>query len=165
MRIDFTQKLINSWEWLNSYCLSKRDDYGLSCGRHAVCVVQIDDFYKMKIVWGNETGAILKNMEEIMSDYAMDDNLIARFSDSTFVVVLHYLDSLEEINEICEEMKAAINDAHLGTEDAPLTVSIGASICRHDPNYGYQCAMSYALEALEEAHKQKDTINVSKALA
>ncbi|MBQ7246143.1 MAG: GGDEF domain-containing protein [Firmicutes bacterium] len=164
MKQDLTKKLINTWDWLNSYCLSKRDDKELACGQHAVCIVQIDNFAKIRASWDNEKlESVLKSMESIMEHYAMDDNLIARYNDSTFVVVLHYLESRSEIIEMCEEIKYAINEAKLG-DDTPIKVSIGASVCRHDPTQGYKCAMHHALEALARAHKKEDSIVLSDAI-
>ena len=161
---DLGRRLINSWDWLNSYCLSVRNDQDLACGKHAISIVQIDDFIRKKFVWGGwKTAEILRELESIIENYAADDNLIARYNDSTFVVVLHYLDEYSEIETICNEIKAAINDAELGG-DEPLTVSIGASVCRHDPKVGYECAMGYALKALTEAHIMEDAIIVSDAL-
>ena len=164
MTQDFTKKLINTWDWLNSYCLSKRDDQELACGKHAVCIVQIDDFASIRASWGEEkTQSVLKSMEKIMEEFALDDNLIARYNDSTFVVVLHYIADNDEISSMCEEIRYAINDAKLGGDD-PITVSIGASVCRHDQKQGYKCAMSYALEALYKAHEGTDSIEVSSVI-
>ena len=161
MTRDLSQKLINTWDWLNSYCLSKRDDQNLACGDHAVCIVQVDDYNARRVAWGPEkTKAVLKELEDIMSAYALEDTLIARYNDSTFVVVLHYLDSHDEIEEICAEIQATINDANIGGED-PLTVSIGASECHHDPKVGYECAMAYALRALSEAQDNNGGISIA----
>ncbi len=151
MTKELNQKLINTWDWLNSYCLSKRGDADLACGKHAVCIVQIDDFANKRVAWGTEkTKELLKEVESIMSAYALEDTLIARYSDSTFVVVLHYLNNNDEIMDMCTEIKESINEAGLGG-DIPLTVSVGASNCHHDPDVGYECAMSSALKALTSA--------------
>lgn len=164
MTKELNQKLINTWEWLNSYCLSKRDDQHLACGQHAICIVQIDDFSTKRAVWGAEkTKEILKKLEDLMSMYALEDTLIARYNDATFVVVLHYIEDHAEIQDTCDEIKAAITDAHLGDENAPLTVSIGASECRHDPQVGYECAMSLAMDALSAAQKSGNQVQVSNA--
>lgn len=165
MKADLTQKLINTWEWLNCYCLSVRDNQDLKCGNHAVCIVQIDDFDYLRVAWGKEkTEQILNQMESIMSAYAFSDSLIARYNDSTFVVVLHYLDDIEDSVNLCEEIRDVIHEAKLGG-DHPLTVSIGASRCRHDPNVGYQCAMVCAMDALQEAKKKKDSVLLSHSIA
>lgn len=164
MKQDFTQQLINTWDWLSLYCQSKRDDKALACGRHALCIVQVDDFSDRRTKWGpKKTEEVLSQLEDIMSEYAMDDTLVAKYDESTYAVILHYLDSDEEAQEICEEIKSAINNAGLGG-DVPLTVSIGASRCRHDQEQGYQCAVGYALEALLMAQKQKTGIEISKEI-
>ena len=164
MTRDLSQKLINTWDWLNSYCLSRRDDQTLACGDHAICIVQIDDYPSRRLAWGPEkTKEILKGMEDIMSAYALEDTLIARYNDSTFVVVLHHLSDQSEVMEICSEIKSTVDEACLGG-DLPLTISIGASACHHDPKVGYQCAMSSALEALEKA-QNSDGISISNGRA
>ena len=63
MTKELNQKLINTWDWLNSYCLSKRGDADLACGKHAVCIVQIDDFANKRVAWGTEkTKELLKEV-------------------------------------------------------------------------------------------------------
>ena len=160
MTKELNQKLINTWDWLNSYCLSRRDDKDLACGDHAICIVQIDNFNALRSAWGAEkTKSIMKEVENIMSTFALEDTLIARYNDSTFVVVLHYLEDKNEIQEICSEIKESINEAMLG-DDLKLTVSIGASECHHDPQVGYECAMSAALKALMNAQSSDSGIAV-----
>ncbi|MBO4234900.1 MAG: diguanylate cyclase [Firmicutes bacterium] len=161
MTKDLQQKLINTWDWLNSYCLSRRDDPTLACGNHAVCIIQIDDYSDRKRAWGpDNTKAYLKEMENIMSAYALEDTLIARYNDSTFVVVLHYLENYDEIKEICSEIIDTINDAGIGG-DNPLTVSIGAAECHHEHEVSYECAMTEALKALAFAQSGSDEIVVA----
>lgn len=161
MTKELNQKLINTWEWLNTYCLSKRGDQDLACGQHAVCIVQIDDFNKKKQLWGSEmTREVLKELEDVISTFALEDTLIARYNESTFVVILHHIVDRKEINDICVEIKEAISEAALGGEN-PLTVSIGAAECHHDQTSGYQCAMSYALDALMKAQNDDDSISIS----
>ena len=165
MTKDFHQKLINTWDWLNSYCLSRRDDPTLACGNHAVCIVQIDDYNNCRKAWGKEnTKAYLKEMEDIMSVYAMEDTLIARYNDSTFVVVLHYLESRDEIADLCAEIIDAVNNSGIGG-DYPLTVTIGASECHHDHEVGYECAMKYALKALSDAQSGNGKLLVASGNA
>ena len=165
MTKELNQKLINTWDWLNSYCLSKRDDQDLACGRHAICIIQIDNYNARRLVWGQEkTREILKDLEEIMTAYALDDTLVARYNDSTYVVVLHYLDDYSEVQEICDEILASINEAELG-DDEPLTVSIGASECHHDPHVGYECAMGYALKALSKAQVENSGVSIADGIS
>ena len=164
MTKDLSQKLINTWDWLNSYCLSKCDDQTLACGDHAICIVQIDDYLARRAAWGPEkTKEVLKEFEGIMSAYALEDTLIARYNDYTFVVVLHHLRDKSEVSEICAEIQSSIRDACIGGS-VPLTVSIGASECHHDPEVGYECAMSYALKALGLAQKS-DGISIANGVA
>ena len=161
MTKELNQKLINTWDWLNSYCLSRRDDPELACGEHALCIVQIDNYNERRLAWGPEkTKQVIKELEDLMSAYALEDTLIARYNDSTFVVVLHHLDSEDEIEEICTEIKGSIDDACLG-DDMPLTVSIGASKCHHDHKEGYKCAMSLALDSLAIAQSSSIGVSIS----
>ena len=165
MTKELNQKLINTWDWLNSYCLSKRDDQDLACGQHAVCIMQIDDYNARRMAWGPEkTKAILKELEDIISAYALADTLIARYNDATYVIILHYLSDYSEIQEICDEILASVNEAGLGGDD-PLTVSIGASECHHDPSKGYECAMGYAMKALSAAQIDNCGISIATDIA
>ncbi len=163
MKQDLTQQLINTWDWLNWYCMSKREDIELACGRHAVCVVQINDYPAKRVAWGSKRKEYLSQLEDILSAYAMEDTLVAKYDDSTYAVILHWLANDEEIQGMCEEIEADINSAGIGGEN-PLTVSIGASRCKHDPDSGYQCAMGYALEALLEAQKGMTGIEISNEI-
>ena len=149
---------INTWEWLDAYCLSKREDVHLACGQHGILVVQIDNFDELRKSIGEErTEKLLKNMEEVMAAYALEDTLIARYNPSTFAVILHFLAEREEIEEIAEEIREAINMAKKKWEDKP-TVSVGAAECHHDVCEGYKCATLLAMEALKEAKEKGDTV-------
>ena len=160
MTRDLSQKLINTWDWLNSYCLSRRDDQTLACGKHAICIVQIDDYNNRRIAWGSDnTKKYLKELSDLMSAYALEDTLIARYNDSTFVVVLHFLESHDEIEEICSEIIDSVNEANIGGE-LPLRVKIGASECHHDQKLGYECATSCALQALANAGSNPNMISI-----
>jgi len=152
-----SQQLINTWEWLDAFCLTQRGDCNLACGQHAIVVVQIDDFISIREKLGEErTAELLSNMENLMKEYALDDTLVARYNDYTFAVVLHYLTGRDEIMEICEEIRESINNAKKKWKDQ-VTVSVGAAECHHDPKEGYKCATRLALEALAEAKLVKDT--------
>lgn len=151
MAIQLTKELINSWEWLDSFCLTQRGDCDLACGQHAIVVVQIDDFSKLRIKIGKErTDALIANMDNLMQEFALEDTIVAKYDDSTFAVVLHYLTSREEIETMCNEIKETVREAAEGWEDK-ITVSIGAAECHHDPNQGYKCATLLAMDALKEA--------------
>ena len=165
MTKELNQKLINTWDWLNSYCISKRDDPELACGKHAICIAQIDNYNVRRIEWGLEkTKLYLQELESIMTAYALDDTIIARYNDYTYVVVMHHLHEYDEIEEICNEILSSVNEAEIGG-DTPLTISIGASHCHHDPNKGYECAVSYALKALSSAQSDNMGLSISTEIA
>ena len=145
------KQLINSWEWLDAFCLTQRGDCCLACGQHAILVVQIDDFDNITARIGEErTATMLKAMDNLMSEFALEDTLVAKYSDSTYAVILHYLANREEIAEICEEIKEAVRESAKTWTD-PISVSIGAAECHHDPDDGYKCAAKLAMTALKQA--------------
>lgn len=145
------KQLINTWEWLDAFCLTQRGECCLACGQHAILVVQIDDFDSITSRIGTErTAGLLKSMDALMSEFAFDDTLVAKYSDSTYAVVLHYLSGREEIEEMCEEIKETVYEASQKWED-PISVSIGAAECHHDPDDGYKCAAKLAMTALKKA--------------
>lgn len=161
MTKELNQKLINTWDWLNSYCLSRRDDPDLSAGDHAICIMQINDYTACRLAWGPEkTRTVLSELESIMSTFALEDTLIARYNDSTYIIVLHYLEDPSEVMNICMEIQESINEACLGGEN-PLTVSIGASKCCHDSNSGYECAVKHAMGALATAQSDNSGILIA----
>ena len=152
------KSLINSWDWLDAYCLSKRDDVHLACGQHGILVVQIDNYEELKADIGEERmTTLLKQVEDIMTTYALEDTVIARYNQSTFAVILHFLSSREEIQEMAEEIREAINLAKRHWQDKP-TVSVGAAECHHDICVGYKCATLLAMEALKDAKEKGDTV-------
>ena len=152
-----SKELINTWEWLDSFCLTQRGDCNLACGQHAILVVRIDDFEKLRGKMSESDFADLGDkLNDLMATYALEDTIIAKYDTATYVVVLHYLENREEISEICKELQDAINMSckSWGYGKLNLTVSIGAAECHHDPDEGYKCAARLAMEAMEEAQKK-----------
>ena len=158
---ELAKQLINSWEWLDAFCLTQRGDCGLACGKHAVLVVRIDGFDSLKREIGPErTKELLANIEDVMKSYALEDTLVARYNESTFAVILHYIADRDEIFEMGEEIRENIHVAANGWRDK-VTVSVGAAECHHDPQQGYKCATALAMEALAKAMEEGNRVVVA----
>lgn len=155
------KELINSWEWLDAYCLTQRGICELACGQHAIVVIQIDKYDELKERLGREgTRLFQSKFETLMKTYALDDTIVAKYNDATYVVVLHYLSSREEISEICHEIVEAVNDAKVDW-GIDVSVNVGAAECHHDPNQGYKCAAALAMDALREAKAKNGGVSVA----
>lgn len=161
MTKQLNKQLINSWEWLDAFCLTQRGNCDLACGQHGIIVVQIDEFDRLRENIGEErTAEVLENLKKQMVDYALEDTLVAQYNDHTYAVILHYLASREEIQEMAEEIRETIKEEAKGWRD-PITVSIGASECHHDPKEGYKCATELSMQALKEAKLTGDKVVVA----
>ena len=146
------KELINTWEWLDAYCLTQRGICELACGQHAIIVVQIDRFNELRNSLGEERfKAFQSKFETLMKTYALDDTIVAKYNDSTYVVVLHYINGREEIADISQEIRESVEVARQEW-GVDASVSVGAAECHHDPECGYKCAASLAMNALKIAH-------------
>ena len=154
-----SKQLINSWEWLDSFCLTQRGDCGLACGQHGIVVVQVNEIDKIrKQLSKEEYDKLMSNLESVMQTYALEDTIVARYDEATFVVVLHYLTDREELTDICQEIEDTVRDAK-DNWTYEVKVTIGAAECHHDPDNGYKCAARLAMDALKEAKlKNKEFI-------
>ena len=155
------KELINSWEWLDAYCLTQRGICELACGQHAIVVIQIDKIDELKGRLGKEGfKAFQSKFETLMKAYALDDTIVAKYNDATYAVVLHYLSCREEISDICSELKESVDVAKLEW-GVDIDVSVGAAECHHDPNEGYKCAAALAMEAMKEAKKARGGVAIA----
>lgn len=154
-----SKELINSWEWLDAFCLTQRGICELACGQHAIVVVQINQFEEIKEkLTRSQLNELLQKIEKQMETYALEDTIVAKYNEYTYVVVLHYLNSRDEIEEICNEIEASFSeDKEISKYN--VSVTLGAAECHHDPDSGYKCAARLAMEALQEAkEKNKEFI-------
>ncbi len=155
------KELINTWEWLDAYCLTQRGICELACGQHAIVVVQIDQLDKLRQELSPEEFKAFKSkFETLMKAYALEDTIVAKYDEATYVVVLHYINSREEIDDICLEIREAVDDAR-NEWNLDISVSVGAAECHHDPNCGYKCAAKLAMDALEKSRTTGEGVYVA----
>ena len=161
MKKQMAKESINSWEWLDSFCLTQRGDCELACGQHAILVAQIDNYDSLKKSLGKDSLQDFKTrFEALLKTFALDDTIIAKYNDSTYVIVLHFLNARDEIEEMCQEIRESVSES---SEDwgLDITVSVGAAECHHDPEKGYKCAAELAMEALRIAQTDPEGIVVA----
>ena len=161
MEKQMSKEAINSWEWLDSFCLTQRGDCNLACGQHAILVVTIDSYDSLKSSLSRDRMLDFRTQfEALLKTFALDDTIIAKYNDSTYVIVLHYLTDRDEIEEICQEIREAIADS---SDDwgLDITASVGAAECHHDPNQGYKCAAALAMEAVRKAQATNEGIVIA----
>ena len=159
MKKQVRKELINSWEWLDSFCLTQRGDCKLACGQHGIVIVEVKQFEDMKKrLPKKELDDLIDKIDKYMETYALEDTIVAKYNEYTYAVVLHFLEDRNELKDMCKEIEASLLEAKKDW-DCDINITIGAAECHHDPEEGYKCAARLAMEALQEArNKNKDFI-------
>ncbi len=131
-------------------CKEQKADPSYETGIHAIALIEIDHYQKVQIQQGIDGMELLmKQILRSLASFADRDTMIVRYNDLIIAVVMHHLDTLEQLRLRCTKMHEAIRlSSFVGVK---YTTSIGVALCHHDQQRGYRCAFDQALHALGQA--------------
>lgn len=98
---------------------ARRYKSDLSC-----LMIEIDHFKKLTSIAGWESGDLmLRTIAQILRDYTRDSDIVARFAEEKFVVLLPETE-INGATMLREKIQAAVQDLDLNWQGRPLPISI-----------------------------------------
>ena len=143
-------------------CKQLRCDDTFGDGKHALGLMEIDRFQEIRAEIGYEkTDELLYHIEKVMEQItdSMKDVIAAKLNYSTFLIILHNSDDMDDIKARFEKIHRIFHK--LDVNGVTITVSIGASQCMHDKNRGFTCVIDSALGALVKAQRSGNNVVVT----
>jgi diguanylate cyclase (GGDEF)-like protein len=102
-------------------------------GRCAVIMMDVDHFKSVNDRFGHSQGdLVLKAVASAAQSVLRPQDLIARWGGEEFAVLLTGLDE-RTARRIAERMRAAVEQSVRRPDSAPVTVSLGVSLCEEEP--------------------------------
>jgi len=132
------------------FCAGQRSDRHRENLVNALLLIEIDPVDLEKGIAGLDLmNYVVGEMEKVLLKWISEDNIVARFSDTRFLMSLHNLPSMDIIRETAEELRQQLTVHIDNKKDA--TVSIGVGLCHHDKESGFRCVYDQIEEALLRA--------------
>lgn len=94
----------------------------------AVLMLDADHFKQINDRFGHATGdAVLQQLAEVLRAQTRGSDLVARYGGEEFVVVLPHNQNPEEVAQVAEKIRAAVEASHF-SEVGHVTVSVGTCV-------------------------------------
>ncbi len=136
------------------FCAGQKENHSRTNELNAVALIRVDHFEGLRHSADKaEEERLLDEMTARLKSCLWDDTVAARFTEAGFLMAFHRLNSMNELYEKCRILQKRLCIADIG-DGKPLTVSVGAAVCLHDPDHGYRCAYGLARIALEDAWRK-----------
>lgn len=129
----------------------------INTNRLAVMVLNVHEFKEINNALGTEAGeTILKIFAARLRKSLNNSNLIARFINDEFAIILPNISDLSQIREVSDEIIKNVEDVFIiGFDDFDITTNIGVSLF---PDDGDDCdnLVRKAKIAMEESKRRRD---------
>ena len=131
-------------------CRKRKDQPSFETGIHAIALIEIDQYQKVQIQQGIDgMEHLMKQMMSVLASLSDRDTMIVRYNDLIVAVVMHHLETVEQLRLRCTKMHETLRlSSFFGVK---YTTSMGVALCHHDRQRGYRCAFDNALHALGQA--------------